>query len=89
MDCLLGERPSLSTTTSSGRSSHFGWATPMTAAEYRARFNDLTARHRHAAQAITRTDEALAFVEPVEDDPEGYGDALYAKFPLTRPEFSF
>lgn len=64
-------------------------ATAMTAADYTAQFNDLAARHRHAAQAITRTEEALAFVEPVEDDPAGYGDALYAKFPLTRPDFSF
>jgi len=62
---------------------------PITSAEYARRFNELQARQRHAARAITRTEEALAFVGPVEDDPIAYGDALYAKFPLTQPTFSF
>ena len=46
-------------------------------------------RQRAAERHITRTSEALAFVETVEADPVAFGDSLFAKFPLTSPTFSF
>jgi hypothetical protein len=61
----------------------------MTAAECDRQLNALRARQRSAERLIARTDEAIAFVESIEADPVAYGDALYAKFPLIRPTFSF
>ena len=49
----------------------------------------LRSRQRAAERHITRTSEALAFVETAEDDPVAFGDSLFAKFPLTSPTFSF
>ncbi|MGI9121204.1 MAG: hypothetical protein ACR2G7_13990 [Acidimicrobiales bacterium] len=61
----------------------------ITAAECDRALNDLRARQRTAERTISRTSEALTFVEAVEADPVAYGDAICAKYPLIRPTFSF
>lgn len=61
----------------------------ITAAECEAELNELRGRQRYAERHLTRTEEALVFVEAVEADPVAYGDSLYEKFPSIRPDFSF
>lgn len=61
----------------------------ITAADYERSLTELRSRQRAAERHITRTSEALAFVETAEADPVAFGDSLFAKFPLTSPTFSF
>lgn len=61
----------------------------ITAADYERSLSELRSRQRAAERHITRTSEALAFVETAEADPVAFGDSLFAKFPLTSPTFSF
>lgn len=60
-----------------------------TSADYEAELNQLRSRQRSAERHLARTEEALAFVEAVEEDPAAYGEAMFSKYPLIRPTFSF
>ena len=60
-----------------------------TAADYESNLNELRSRQRSAERHLGRTEEALAFIETVEADPTSYGEQLFNKYPLIRPNFSF
>jgi len=61
----------------------------ISAAEYETQLRELQARQRHAERSVATVEHTLAFVAVVEDDPLAYGESLLAKFPGTRPTFSF
>jgi hypothetical protein len=56
---------------------------------YRIALNDLHRRHDNLVGALTEVERQTERVEAIEADPVAFGDALFAKFPGTRPDFSF
>jgi hypothetical protein len=54
-----------------------------------AAFSELRQRHRKVVAAIERIEERANAVEQIEADPVAYADSLHARFPGTRPHFTF
>ena len=50
---------------------------------------DLRQRRERLLRQVEEVERVAAQVETIEADPAAYGDSLYAKYPLTRPRFSF
>lgn len=61
----------------------------LSANEYHDRLKELQTRQR----ALSRKEQELVGMADraasIEEDPEAYGDALFAKFPANRPDFTF
>ncbi len=50
---------------------------------------DLRQRRERLLRKVEEVERLAEQVEGIEADPAAYGDSLYAKYPLTRPNFSF
>jgi hypothetical protein len=49
----------------------------------------LRTRHRALLAKVEEVERLVEHVEAIEADPFAYGEAVFAKYPLTRPHFSF
>ena len=50
---------------------------------------DLRQRRENLLRKVEEVERLAEQVEGIEADPAAYGDSLYAKYTLTRPNFSF
>lgn len=55
----------------------------------RTLMNDLRIRHQSLLNKVAEVERLAEQVEAIEADPVAYGDALFAKYPQTRPNFTF
>ncbi len=50
---------------------------------------DLRTRHRSLLAEVEEVERLVGQVEAIEADPFAYGEGVFTKYPLTRPNFSF
>ncbi|HVX19218.1 MAG TPA: hypothetical protein VHA73_14405 [Acidimicrobiales bacterium] len=55
----------------------------------RSDLSGLRTRHRALLAKVEEVERLVDQVEAIEADPFAYGEAVFAKYPLTRPKFSF
>lgn len=66
-----------------------GKAGRLSGKEYREALAKLNERQRSLQRHEQQIAKAVESVAAIEDDPEGYADSLYERFPNMQPDFSF
>lgn len=66
-----------------------GKAGRLSGKEYRDQLAKLQQRQRSLQRHEQQIAKAVESVAAIEDDPEGYADSLYERYPNMQPDFSF